>query len=77
MEMVPFVARVTVYATISFVIDFDTALWTGMRHISLRQGNGSFTGSGISGDEGEGDIACSRVVTSYNSLRSSLAIGTQ
>ena len=32
--MVPFVARVTFYATISFVIDFDTALWTGMWHKS-------------------------------------------
>ena len=47
--MVPFVARVTVYATISFVIDFDTALWTGMRHVGLRQGKGRFTGSGVRG----------------------------
>ena len=49
--MVPFVARVTVYATISFVIDFDTALWTGMRHVGLRQGKGRFTGLGIRGSE--------------------------
>ena len=50
--MVPFVARVTVYATISFVIDFDTTLWTGMRHVGLRQGKGRFTGSGVSGEQG-------------------------